>query len=156
MSVMVRLSITLMVCKDATLARYLVYTELELSSAEKWGDDSGVCSVMPASGIEMLCWLRAVAESDNIRLFPSISSCPCLSVFLSLSISPFVRLHLFTCNLHLSFLVLPVLLRSLRGYVCGLLPYPSFRPRFSLVLLSVFFLRVHAHVLHSLMDASLC
>ena len=38
----------------------------------------------------------------------------------------------------------------------GPLPYPSLRPRFSLVLLRVFFLPAHAHVLHLLMDARLC
>ena len=33
---------------------------LELSAAEKWGDGGGVRSVMPASGVERLRWLRAV------------------------------------------------------------------------------------------------
>ena len=120
-------------------------SELELSSAEKWGDDGGIRSVMPARGIERLCWLRAVVATSSDSFLPSrrvpVSLSPCLSI------SPFVRRRVFTYNLHINFLVLPVLFYSLCGYVCGLLSYSSLRPRFSLVLLCVYFSGVSMHML---------
>ena len=108
MSVMVCLSTSSTVCKNTALARRLAYTELELSSAEKWGDDSGVCSVMPASGIEMLCWLRAVARATTFDSFlvsrrvPAfLSSCLSQSLLLSVSISsPVICISASSCCLY--------------------------------------------------------
>ena len=83
--------------------RVKLCSELELSSAEKWGDDGGVRCVMPASGTEGLCWLRAVVATlfDSFLLSRRVpvSLSPCLSLYLSFCLfyfsfcpSPFLHL----------------------------------------------------------------
>ena len=128
--------------------------ELELPIAEKWGDGGGVSSVMPASGVERLCRLRAVVATSfdsfllSRRVPVSLSPCslsPCLPLSLLLSVSsssPTICFSSSSCCLY-------SYARSVVTSV-GPLLYPSPRPRFTLVLLRVYLLPVHAHVTYCL------
>ena len=129
-------------------------SELELPFAERWGGGGGGSSVMTASGVEQHCRLRAVVATSfnsfllSCRVPVSLSPCLPLSLLLSVSSpSPTICFSSFSC----------CFFSYARSVVTSLGPllYPSPRPRFSLLLLRVHLLPVHAHVLDLLMDASL-
>ena len=105
------------------------HSHLDPPAAVKWGDGGGVSSVMPASGVERLCWLRAVVATSFDSFLVShrdpVSPSPCLLLSLLLSVSippPIVCISASSCCL---FSYVRCVLTFVVPSFC-----PSLRPRF--------------------------